>query len=306
MRQNTLIAGIVSGALCFTIGFGGGALLTRPSREKTEAAIATAQAKAEEAQATAQQEIKAAELETELLRGKLKRLTAELKQVKNDNELLASQLQEARSATRVSSRTKKATKELIPYKIINREEFLDYKISFDIRVGRVNGKLPTEKQLADISHYLKSKEKPHKRTFVCFYLPDMEVGAGAWATAHHNPDLKVWISHSNKVTTGATNMHLGILADRYSDGNISVGFYSYDSKGSYSWVGEGLLTLIIKNEKGKIVKECEKSIDRQGVSLEIYMGSAIHSVRSMDAEYKTNNGKIYTQKNIPLERLLQE
>ena len=55
-----------------------------------------------------------------------------------------------------------------------------------------------------------------------------------------------------------------------------------------------------------IIKEWEKSIDRQGVSLEIYIGSAIHSVRSMDAEYKTNNGKIYTQKNISLERLLQE
>tara|TARA_Y100001972_G_scaffold36162_1_gene44709 strand:+ start:10392 stop:10505 length:114 start_codon:yes stop_codon:yes gene_type:complete len=31
----------------------------------------------------------------------------------------------------------------------------------------------------------------YDRSFVVFYLPGMEVDAGGFATAHHNPDLKV-------------------------------------------------------------------------------------------------------------------
>jgi len=36
MRQNTLVVAIISGAVCFVIGFGGGASLTMPNREKTK------------------------------------------------------------------------------------------------------------------------------------------------------------------------------------------------------------------------------------------------------------------------------
>ena len=75
----------------------------------------------------------------------------------------------------------------IPYTVINREEFLDHKVSYDIMVDVVDGRLPTEDALAAISNSLRSKEQKYERMFVCFYLPEMKVDAGAFATAHHKP-----------------------------------------------------------------------------------------------------------------------
>lgn len=202
-----------------------------------------------------------------------------------------------------SPKPKLSKLDLIPYTVINRDEYLPHKVSFDIRVNKVDENFPTEKQLADISTYLRSMEKPHKRTFVCFYLPGMTVDAGAWATAHFNPDLKVWISYINKVTSDASK-HLDILADKYSDGNISFIFFSYDSKGKNSWVGNGVLELSIKDKGKRIIKRWKKEIGRQGANYEIYMGSVIHSVRSMDAKFICEDGTTYTQKDISLKRLL--
>lgn len=80
---------------------------------------------------------------------------------------------------------------LINYTVIKRDELGDMKLSYDIRVGLVNERLPTADELEAVSRYLHRKEKRHDRTFVAFYLPGMEVGAGAFATAHHNPNLEV-------------------------------------------------------------------------------------------------------------------
>ena len=35
--------------------------------------------------------------------------------------------------------------------------------------------------------------KDYERTFIAYYLPGMKVDAGAWATTHFNPDLKIFI-----------------------------------------------------------------------------------------------------------------
>ena len=80
--------------------------------------------------------------------------------------------------------------DLIPYTIIKSSEFLSYKSSFDVRVDLVDGRLPTEAELVAISHHLKDSVGPHDRTFVAFYLPDMIVDSGAYATAHHNPNCE--------------------------------------------------------------------------------------------------------------------
>ena len=77
--------------------------------------------------------------------------------------------------------------ESIPYTVINREEFLDYKVSYDLRVDLVNGRLPTRRELAATSVRIRSKETGYRRVFICFYLPDMEVDTGAFATAHWTP-----------------------------------------------------------------------------------------------------------------------
>ncbi len=60
-------------------------------------------------------------------------------------------------------------------------------------VVRLNRKV-SEDVLRSIALELKSQDpKEYKRTFIAYYLPDMKVGAGAWATTHFNPDLDVRI-----------------------------------------------------------------------------------------------------------------
>lgn len=81
----------------------------------------------------------------------------------------------------------------IPYEVIQRSEMGTIKLSVDVRVPLVDGQLPTAAQIGEISEYLVSQESDHERTFVTLYLPGMQVGAGAYATAHHTPDMKVQI-----------------------------------------------------------------------------------------------------------------
>ena len=93
--------------------------------------------------------------------------------------------------SRLSGERENTTKDLIPFSIIERKEFLHYKVSYDIRVNLVDERLPTTEELAALSNHLKNTENPHEKTFVTFYLPAMMVNAGAFATAHHTPDLEV-------------------------------------------------------------------------------------------------------------------
>ena len=79
--------------------------------------------------------------------------------------------------------------ETIPYKIL-KEKVYPYKASYDIEVPLVKGKLPNKQQIKDISIEVQAQSNK-KPTFVLIYLPGMEVGAGAYATAHHDPDLSV-------------------------------------------------------------------------------------------------------------------
>ncbi len=78
---------------------------------------------------------------------------------------------------------------MIEYRVLKECKFLDYKMSYDIEVDLIAGCLPTKEELAEIAVKLRSKK--HERTFVCFYLPGMTLDAGAFATGHHNPELKV-------------------------------------------------------------------------------------------------------------------
>jgi len=81
-------------------------------------------------------------------------------------------------------------KEDITYEIINTHTFRDIKRSLDVRLN----KKVSEDTLRIIALELKTQDpRNYERTFICYYLPDMEVDAGAWATTHFNPDLEVRI-----------------------------------------------------------------------------------------------------------------
>jgi hypothetical protein len=74
------------------------------------------------------------------------------------------------------------------YSIASDKSLRDEKRSVDVKLDK---KVSAE-ALKNIALTIKRMEqKDYKRTFIAYYLPDMEVGSGAWATSHFNPELKV-------------------------------------------------------------------------------------------------------------------
>lgn len=78
----------------------------------------------------------------------------------------------------------------VTYEIINENVVPDTKRSLDIRLNR----RVSEEILQLLGNKLKNSDsRNHKRMFILYYLPDMNVDAGAWAKTHYNPDLEVEI-----------------------------------------------------------------------------------------------------------------
>ncbi|MCK4998179.1 MAG: hypothetical protein KAS23_01545 [Anaerohalosphaera sp.] len=76
------------------------------------------------------------------------------------------------------------------YKIVDSNIMPGIKRSLDVRLD----KKVSEATLKKIAYELKAKDtRRYERTFICYYLPDMQVGAGAWATTHFDPNLEVKI-----------------------------------------------------------------------------------------------------------------
>ena len=97
----------------------------------------------------------------------------------NSNQSTQVEVQELKPRVLISS-----------YKIISDESMGEQKRSVVIRLDE---KL-TEKKIGAIAVQVKSSDsQKYNRTFIEYYLPEMKVGDGAWATSHYNPDLKVKI-----------------------------------------------------------------------------------------------------------------
>ena len=78
----------------------------------------------------------------------------------------------------------------IKYSIISKNIVSNEKRSLDIRIN----KRVSKDVLKAIALKLKAQEdKKYKRTFIGYYLPNMEINAGYWASTHFNPSLEVKI-----------------------------------------------------------------------------------------------------------------
>ncbi len=78
----------------------------------------------------------------------------------------------------------------VAFSIISESDLHNFKRSIDVRLRE---KISVD-ELTLIANKLKRSElKTYERTFICYFLPDMEVGLGAWAATHFNPELKVEI-----------------------------------------------------------------------------------------------------------------
>lgn len=78
----------------------------------------------------------------------------------------------------------------VTYTIIDKNIVPGIKRSLTIRLNRK----VSEGVLKSIAMKLKNSDpKTYERTFIGYYLPDMKVNAGCWATTHFNPKLEVRI-----------------------------------------------------------------------------------------------------------------
>ncbi len=80
----------------------------------------------------------------------------------------------------------------IDYHVINQDEIYNEKLSLDIQLDK-----PYKKsELQNFAYYIKNNfaKKSYKRIFISYYLPEMNVGNGAWATSHFNPNLEVYMT----------------------------------------------------------------------------------------------------------------
>ena len=85
---------------------------------------------------------------------------------------------------------KETSFEGIGYTIIEKESMGSIKLSMDIRLEHE----VSEGFLATLALKLRQDEPvKYDRMFICYYLPEMTPGSGAWATSHFNPNLEVTI-----------------------------------------------------------------------------------------------------------------
>lgn len=95
-----------------------------------------------------------------------------------------------RTAERIPRPPATAIPEDVTFTVIKQDRYGDTKRSLDIRLNR---KVPKD-VLRTIALQLKDADSGrYERTFIVYYLPEMQVGAGGWATTHFNPNLEVRI-----------------------------------------------------------------------------------------------------------------
>ena len=79
----------------------------------------------------------------------------------------------------------------LDYIVLQDVEFLDKKRSVDVLLP----KKVSEETLLQLAYEIRTakKHKKFEKTFICYYLPGMEPGKGAWAISHFNPSLNIRI-----------------------------------------------------------------------------------------------------------------
>ncbi len=130
----------------------------------------------------------------------------------------------------------------VRYKIIQEDKLHNIKRSLDIRLN----KKVSEETLKKIALHLKASDSvAYERTFITYYLDDMKVGSGAWATTHFNPNLKVVVQG---LTVEQEAKVLGASAEKADGDREIIG----------SWLDETLYAgnkATMYSKKGKLFLE---------------------------------------------------
>lgn len=130
----------------------------------------------------------------------------------------------------------------VNYEIIKKDTLGSIKCSLDVRINKKVSKEVLRSLAIDLKN---AQHQSYDRIFINYYLPDMEVGHGSWATSHFNPDLKVVIQG----LTAEEESKLKAGGAQKSSGNI-VGMWLNDSP----YMGHKI-TILKENGKFWMVRE---------------------------------------------------
>lgn len=98
----------------------------------------------------------------------------------------------------------------IEYSVIDEDQNENLqKTNINIRIS----KKVEEATLKIIAEELKAERDGFENLWIFYYLPDMKVGSGAWATTHYTPDLKVQILGSTEKEDETTTQTEDIPGD---------------------------------------------------------------------------------------------
>ena len=97
------------------------------------------------------------------------------------------------------------------YKILNEDKFNNIKYSLDIEIS----KEIEEYEIRKIFNDIKDENPGYDLYFISFYLPNMIINSGAWATANYQNDLNIEIMGMSKVAVEQ-------LSSRTFDNSIGV------------------------------------------------------------------------------------
>jgi hypothetical protein len=88
------------------------------------------------------------------------------------------------------SLTAAAQEKKLDYEIIKSSKVPGIRCSLDVRINRK----ATESEIGQLARRIRNAEPGnYERFYICYYLHGMQVGAGAWATSHFDPGLRVAI-----------------------------------------------------------------------------------------------------------------
>jgi hypothetical protein len=126
------------------------------------------------------------------------------------------------------------------YEIIKTERRGDIKCMLTVTLSeRIS-----EQQLRRLALELRSKEtKQYDRMFITYYLSGMEIGAGAWATSHFNPDLDV------RILGMTAEEEKSLLTDKTKAAGKIIGVWIDDFLGKVTIVQKGSEHIINKKYK---------------------------------------------------------
>jgi len=184
----------------------------------------------------------------------------------------------------------------VNYSVIHSKVVSGIRKTIDVRLN----KKVSESTLRAIALELKSGDsRPYDRTFIVYYLPEMPVGAGGWATTHFDPGLDVRI--------------LGLTPEEASAGVDSllpstredIGRWSDDRNGTqivmYRDHGRPYLEQFF-NDGSVLKEELVESLTPLGRRFESKVGSSLGDHWVIDAggqlQIRDNVGLVYTANTI--------